>query len=240
MKLIEATREEIRGKIGLMPIGSIEQHGPHLPLGTDGIIAEWIAQRVEEKFRDKVLLYPTLYYGCSKEHYGFPHLSIGYINMFNFLMDIVTTSKNAGVSSLVIVNGHGGNESVLDLVRRETNMNGDKCFKVHVFSMVGRDRELFNVIDMHAGSAETSRIYAINKELVRKENLESVDDYTVNEGVFKTIPISEANKYGIINIGGKVEIDEDKGRKSLEKAVDELSILVSKIIEELKKCNNRA
>ena len=234
MRLIEITRDEIKGKIGLLPIGSIEQHGPHLPLGTDGIIAEWIAERVEEAFKEDVLLYPTLYYGCSKEHFGFPFISIGYVNMINFLLDVVRSSKDAGLSSLIIVNGHGGNESVLDIVRREINMSDD-CFKLYVFSLVGRDN-FEGVIDMHAGSVETSKIYAIKKELVRVEKLREVDDFSVKEGVFKTIPTSRANKYGIINIGGKVEIDEVRGKKALENAVKDLSELVKKVLEEVRKC----
>lgn len=241
MKLIEITKDEIKGKIGLMPLGSIEQHGPHLPMGTDGIVVEWIAQKVEERFRDQVLLYPTLYYGCSKEHYGFPFLSVGYLNMINFLLDIVNSSKNAGISSLIIVNGHGGNESVLDIIRREVNMSNDNCFKLHIFSMVGRDRDLFpNIIDMHAGSVETSRIYAINRRLVREDKLKEVDDFTIKNGVFKMIPTSEANKYGIINVGGRVEIDEEKGRMSLESSVKDLSDLVRKVLEQIKNCGSNA
>jgi len=60
MRVLEVTRDDIpKDFIILIPIGSIEQHGPHLPLGTDSIIAEHVAGEVERRFSGKVLLYPT-------------------------------------------------------------------------------------------------------------------------------------------------------------------------------------
>jgi creatinine amidohydrolase len=83
MHLLYSTRDEVFNKISLLPVGSIEQHGPHLPMGTDAIIAEEIAKRVESEFKDDVLLFPTIYYSCSIEHRGLPYVGVSYITFYN-------------------------------------------------------------------------------------------------------------------------------------------------------------
>ncbi len=226
MRLLEVTRDEIKGKIGLLPIGSIEQHGPHLPMGTDSIIAEWVSSRVEERLKDEVVLFPPIYYGCSKEHTGFPYLGVGYVTMINFLIDLMKSAERSGLSAVVIINAHGGNESVLDIVRREINMDLTSCFKVFVFSLVGK-YAIDEVKDYHAGSIETSKIAYINKDLVREWKLGEVKDFTVKNGVFKIIPTSIANPYGIINLSGEVKIDVESGRKLLEAAVEDLTRFIT-------------
>ncbi|EWG06735.1 MAG: hypothetical protein ASUL_07954 [Candidatus Aramenus sulfurataquae] len=226
MKLLEATMEEVGGKVGLLPIGSVEQHGPHLPMGTDSIIAEEVARRVEERFPEHVLLFPTLYVGCSMEHKGFPFLGVRYVTMVNYLLDLLESSKSLNLRGLVIVNGHGGNESVLDIVQREFNFSSPP-FKVHVVNLVGKDAHLFGNVDLHAGSAETSKMKAIRPSLVREHKLREVKDTSVKEGIFSEITTYEASPHGIIN-DGDVEVNEDKGRVSIEKAVEEISEFIRK------------
>src|SRR3989344_8940063 len=57
--------------LAILPVGSHEQHGPYLPLGTDAIIAAAVACEVEKKMKNSVVLFPTLWYGCAREHTGF-------------------------------------------------------------------------------------------------------------------------------------------------------------------------
>jgi len=229
MKLLYATKDEISAKVALLPIGSIEQHGPHLPLGTDSIIAEEVARRVEEMFKDKVALLPTIYYSCSLEHKGFPYVGVSYLNFANYLLDLLNSLKQI-FKAVIIVNGHGGNESILDVVRRQINFTNDG-FKVYVFNLAGRHKELFEGLDMHAGSLESSEVKAINPNLVKEERLREVKDYSVKKGVFETITSSEANPYGIVNLGGEVIVDEEKGKRALEFSINELAKLVEEILE---------
>jgi Uncharacterized protein, putative amidase len=72
MKLTEVTKDDLNCLVGLLPIGSVEQHGPHLPIGTDSLIAEEVARRVEKELRDEVTLFPTIYYTCSYRTRGLP------------------------------------------------------------------------------------------------------------------------------------------------------------------------
>lgn len=228
MKLLEITRDEIKGKTGLLPIGSIEQHGPHLPMGTDSIIAETIATKIEEKYKEDVILFPTIFYGCSLEHSGYPYIGISYITMINYMIEILNSAKEAGLKSIIVINAHGGNESVLDVIRRQINFT-NKHFKVYLFSIVGRDNDLFNVIDMHSGSLEASIIKAINPRLINEEKIKEINDYSVKEGVFETITSYEANPYGVINIGGKIEVNENKGKIFIDKALSDLEKLLVSI-----------
>ncbi len=228
MKLLEITRDNIGGKIGLLPIGSIEQHGPHLPMGTDSIIAETIARKVEEKYKEDVILFPTIFYGCSLEHSGFPFMGISYVTMIKYMIEILKTTKKSGLKSVIIINAHGGNESVLDVIKRQINFTS-KHFKVYIFSLIGKNNDLFNVIDMHSGSLETSIIKAINPNLVKEDKIKEIKDYSVKDGVFNTITTYEANPYGVINIGGKIEIDENKGKIFIDRAVSELEKLLINI-----------
>jgi creatinine amidohydrolase len=66
IKIIEITKDEIKGKIGLMLLGSVERRGRLLPMGTDETEVERMAYKVEEKIRDEVFFFPTLYYCCLK------------------------------------------------------------------------------------------------------------------------------------------------------------------------------
>lgn len=223
MLLLHATKDDLQGKIPLIPIGSVEQHGPHLPMGTDSIIAEEIAKRVEKVMRDKVLLFPTIYYTCSLEHGNFPYFGVSYQTLFSYLLDIIERVKKF-FSLAVIINAHGGNESLLDLIRRQVNFSNSE-FKLYIFSVVGKAKEYFNINDLHAGTVESSVIKSINQELVRNEKLEGVN-YKVKKGVFKTITTSEANPYGIINLDGEIKIDEKLGEEFLNRAVKELVDLI--------------
>ncbi len=233
MKLLEVTRDSVKGMIGVMPVGSVEQHGPHLPMGTDSLIAEWLASSLEAMHRDDVLLFPTVTYTCSWEHGRQPFLSVSYSTMISYLTEVMETARDSGIASVIVVNGHGGNESLLDVVRRQVNFRSNH-FKVYLFSMVGRDRDLFPVVDMHAGSVESSRLAFVRPYLVRREKVREVEDLSVKEGVFQTITTDEANPHGVINVGGNIEVDERKGEESMRRALADLETLFTKVKERVR------
>lgn len=150
----------------IVPLGSTEQHGPHLPLGTDTHIAEWVAraaagQLAEE--RDDVWLAPAIAYGASGEHEGFPGtVSIGTEALRTLLVEF-GRSACRWASRVVFVNGHGGNGQALlsatRLLREE-----------------GRDVAWFPCAfpdaDAHAGRTETAVLLAISPGAVQLEAAE--------------------------------------------------------------------
>ncbi|ACP47474.1 Creatininase [Sulfolobus islandicus Y.N.15.51] len=228
MKLIEITRDEIREDlVGLVPVGSIEQHGPHLPMGTDSIISENVASKAEEKLKETTLLFPTVYYGVSLEHKGFPFISLSFQTAISFFNDLLESIfKDLGLRRIIIVNGHGGNSYFLPLVQREFNMKYSNA-KVMIFNIFGEEEKLlFNVNDLHAGTVETSKIYAIDKRVVRLNKIEEIKSYDVRDGVFVYYSTKEANQFGVLNDGKPIRIDEELGKKILADTVNKLIWLI--------------
>jgi len=221
MKLLSMTKDEIKkDMVALIPIGSIEQHGPHLPMGTDSIIAEEVGRRVEEALSERVVLFPTIYFTCSLEHSGFPYFGVSYMTLFNYLLDLLNKVKDHFYSA-VIINAHGGNSSLLDLVRRQVNFTGN--FRVYIFNI-----NQFYKTDLHAGSVESSIIKFIDPKLVREERLKGVV-FEVKDGVFETITTAQANPYGIINLDGEVKINAKVGEEVINRVVDEAINLINSI-----------
>ena len=146
----------------LVPLGSTEQHGPHLPLETDTLIATAVATRAAAMNRDAVLVAPTLPYGSSGEHAGFPGtLSIGTAALTNVLVELgrSATPPNGGpFARLVFVNGHGGNHRALVDALAILRSEGRNVASWWPQVPDG---------DAHAGHTETSLLLAIAPELVQ-------------------------------------------------------------------------
>jgi creatinine amidohydrolase len=147
-----------------VPIGSCEQHGPHLPLDTDTRVAVALAEGLVQSFEPgEVMVAPPLPVSASGEHAGFPGtLSLGTAAVATMLVELVRSADwSAGV---VLVNGHGGN---VEPVRRA------------VATLTGEGRRVLawwprvTGSDAHAGHTETSLILAIAPELVRLDRAES-------------------------------------------------------------------
>ena len=137
----------------LVPVGSTEQHGPHLPLDTDARVAAAVAARAASA---DVLVAPVVAYGASGEHEGFPGtVSIGHEALRLLLVELGRSAAR-GAGRLVFVNGHGGNVATLvDAVGR--------------LRSAGRAASWFACApggDAHAGRTETSLVLALDPGLV--------------------------------------------------------------------------
>ena len=142
-------------QIAIIPVGSIEQHGPHLPISTDSDIVTEIAS----KFSDKVkgILLPTISYGISDEHFPFFNLSIKKSTLSKILEDICESLIKNGISKIIIINGHYGNLDSLKSFERKQKTRR----KIEIFSYWKyMDREFD-----HAGNVETSIMLAISKNV---------------------------------------------------------------------------
>jgi creatinine amidohydrolase len=111
--------------IALLPVGSTEQHGPHLPLGTDFLLAEALAEKIASK--TDTLLLPTIPYGISKHHRHFPTIWITPQTFRELVSQIVLSFKPHGLKKVVFVNGHGGNTMTLSEVAEELLDEGIRC-----------------------------------------------------------------------------------------------------------------
>jgi mycofactocin system creatininase family protein len=157
-RLGERTWTELHGsRTVLVPVGSLEQHGPHLPLDTDARVAAAVACRVADG-DPALLVAPPVAYGASGEHQGFAGtLSIGHEALRAVLVEL-GRSAASWVARLVFVNGHGGNLPTVPAAVRQLRHEG-------------RDVGWFGCAvpggDAHAGRAETAILLAIAPELVR-------------------------------------------------------------------------
>src|SRR4051812_14273073 len=97
-----------KAETALLPVGSFEQHGAHLPLATDSLIASILAKAISDAY--PMFLLPPLTISCSHEHASFPGtISISASTLTHIISDIRLSLRAQGVDKLVVVSGHGGN-----------------------------------------------------------------------------------------------------------------------------------
>jgi len=158
-----------KNQVALIPVGSIEQHGPHLPVSTDSDIVYEIARRLSEK--TGFMLLPTINYGVSFEHYPRFNLSIPKSTLQKFLIDLCTSLSKNRISQIIILNGHYGNQSSLKNIPKIMNKISRGKVQVSVFSYWHFMKRKFD----HAGFVETSIMLAISKKVEMKKALKGFD-----------------------------------------------------------------
>ena len=156
-----------------LPLGAIEQHGAHLPLNTDVIVAEGVTRRLLERWGDAFDLWqiPTLSVGLSREHdWAAGTLSLSIHGFTAYLRDLAATiTRSLPARNLAIVNGHGGNRGILENLLHE--LRGDfglNAVVLHPFDLAGADAF---VVDVHGGKGETSVMLALAPDKVRRDRI---------------------------------------------------------------------
>jgi creatinine amidohydrolase len=153
-----------------VPLGATEQHGPHLPIGTDSSVAEALAERLATRRRD-VLVAPALAYGSSGEHAAFPGtLSIGAPATERVLVELVRSAD--AFRGVVLVCGHGGNLAAVRSAVATLTAEG-RAVLAWSPSVPGGDA--------HAGRTETALLLALHPDSVRTELAEAGDDRPLAE-----------------------------------------------------------
>ncbi len=149
------------GTLLVVPLGSTEQHGPHLPLGTDTMVASVLCDRLAQR-RDDVLVAPPLGIGASGEHQEFiGTISIGTDVLAAVLTEVVRSARSS-FRGVVVVSGHGGNAAALARASTTAMREGDDllCFSPSIDGG-----------DAHAGRSETSMLLALDPSLVRQDEV---------------------------------------------------------------------
>jgi creatinine amidohydrolase/Fe(II)-dependent formamide hydrolase-like protein len=157
--------------VALLPVGAIEQHGPHLPLDTDAFDAAHLAQTVAAACSEpRPLVFPLIAYGVSYHHEDFKGtLSVSPDTLAHLVRDVGMSAARNGIKKLVIVNGHGGNIPALNFAAQLINRDA------HIFTCVDSgetsDADVYAMADtpndVHAGEIETSTALALRPDLVR-------------------------------------------------------------------------
>ena len=211
-------RKRIKRKkqIAIIPIGSIEQHGPHLPISTDSDIVTEISFRLSEKINGLLLL--TISYGISYEHFPFFNLSIKKSTLSRVLEDLCESLIRNGISRILIINGHYGNLDSLKNFERNK-----KRKKIKVFSYWKHMSREFD----HAGNIETSIMLAISKNVKMKkakkgfqtEGMSKQEISKINRLAQKSFPKVTGN--GVW--GDPTKSSAKLGREIIKETVDNLA-----------------
>ncbi len=217
--------------IAIIPLGSIEQHGSHLPFSTDTIIVEYISKIIAQK--TNTFLLPSLYYGVSFEHEPFFNISISYNILLDFISDICISLFKQGINRIYVINGHHGNIGLLQYIGQ--HISTKHSIKEKFFYYINYWQMLDKNLD-HAGEVETSLMLVICPELVRmdllKKGLELEDDK--NNNIDKIgISMSINNPGGFIKFtkngiwGNPVNASSENGKKMLSNITEKIMLLIS-------------
>jgi creatinine amidohydrolase len=151
-------------KRAVIPVGSLEQHGAHLPVSTDSLIAEHIAKLLADKIGAFVL--PVISYGVSFEHKPMFNISLRNTTLSTMLCDTCISLAENRISEIIILNGHHGNTGAIQYIPQETKSKiptiDVNIHTMHYWQMMKPDLD-------HAGEVETSLVLAIAPELVHMD-----------------------------------------------------------------------
>jgi len=192
----------------IVPLGSLEQHGPHLPLDTDTRIAVAVAAGAAAQ-RSGVAVAPALAFGASGEHGAFPGtVSIGTTALTDVLVELgrdVTRHWGA----LLLVNAHGGNRDAVSAALRRLDGEGKRCA---AFSVAPRDG------DAHAGRTETSMLLHLDPSAVRGKDAEPGETRPIAEliGRLRREGVRSVSPNGVL--GDPAGATAEEGRRLLEHA----------------------
>jgi creatinine amidohydrolase len=166
-------------KIPIIAVGSVEQHGPHLPLKTDWFQAHKIVEEAAVRSEERLLVMPPMHYGYITHAMDFPGtITIHWQHLIEFCLDITKSLAYHGFKKMILVNGHGSNSPILELVARRTNLETDAiCATLGWWRLLSVDpaatskwRETGFPSGAHAEEMETSMILHLDPETVKMEH----------------------------------------------------------------------
>lgn len=208
----------------ILAVGSAENHGFHLPFGTDALVAQAIAQEVAQRVNGMLVL-PPITYGVS-EHYGhFPFtLTLRPEILIEVLKDVFRSSIRQGIQRIIIINGHDGNIAPIEIAARSVKVEYPQAFLASLDAWWVTAGELlppgtFEVWGGlgHAGEGETSIVLHLFPELCRMENARGVVPDLPSELTVKW-KFDELTPYGAT--GDPTKGTPEKGKKMFEVLVD--------------------
>ncbi|PLT29838.1 creatininase family protein [Peribacillus deserti] len=237
-----------KGAIGLIPVGALEQHGPHLPLVTDSAMVEVLAAAAAERFREPVIVTPTLMAGLSDHHVEFPGtVSLDRKTLKGEIGAYITSLNRMGLTRICLLSFHGGNFSFLGdcaddnlLALQGVQIEAYTDFRqfLNVMHTAGQKAGLqLASTDSHAGALETSLVlHVLGEERVRE--FETVQGYTRNEhGWMETMQAKGVKAVSATGVfGTPCGASASAGKMILDALVDEVALWLGEtfLLEEIR------
>jgi len=221
-------------KTAIIPVGSVEQHASHLPVGTDYLIAEKISEAVAERIN--AFLLPALPFSTCYEHRG----TMGSVcfkpdTFYKMLQDLVLCLKDQGFNRVVVLSCHGGTFIIKPCIR-ELNALYDDLVVVYPECPPSAERKelLGPQAEIHAGESETSKMLYFYEDLVKKDLMMENDCVPdVPQSFLSYAPLPELSATGA---WGKPSLaTKEKGEKLFKIAVDEYVDYIEKAFAVAKK-----
>ena len=167
----------------IIPVGSLENHGKHMPLGTDTMIPDKIAQLIDKQ--SDILIAPTINYGATDDLVGFPGtVSLGVEGLIALLRTIVDQLYRYGFRHFMILNGHGGNNAAIQAVGMHLYRKGAYLANLNWWLMAGQINP--DWAGGHGGGEETAGVMAVDPSLIKTEYLELPE--AIRDDVSEDIP----------------------------------------------------
>lgn len=231
------------GKVCVVPCGSVEQHGPHLPLDVDIVCPQGIAFGAGREIPEKILILPPVWYGYTGHVMDFPGtINTHYETFIHQVLDITQSLAYHGFKKIILLNGHGSNMPNLDLAARRTNLETDaECVLVAWWNLLTVDKEFlphwrqskFPGGCAHACELETSLYLYLDEAHVHKDKIKngtisfnednSPFNYVDLFGQGAATIISWTSSYSESGVLGEPELaTAEKGRQVYEEAVKQL------------------
>lgn len=232
MTTAEFSEADVGRWIAVLPVAAIEQHGPHLPVYTDTCIAEGLIRHAIELLPDDlpVTFLPVQAIGKSNEHISFPGtITSSWETTTKLWLEIGDSVHRAGFGKLIVINSHGGNVSMVDIVARELRVRHAMLVVATGWSRFGHPPELFaedeRLHGIHGGDMETSMMLHLRPDLV---HMDRAEDFRSNQEAFARQfdhlrahgPVQFGWKAGDLNpagtVGNALAATAEKGRAVVE------------------------
>lgn len=243
----EFTWPEIReavaqNRVAVLPVGTVEQHGPHLPLVTDVLTATEMSRMAVQRIPEEAILLPSVYYSFNEHHMDFPGtIAVEGETIIRYVTDIGKSLARHGFRKILLVNGHGSNVPFLDVAARQiTNSTEAICAMASWWSLI--PRELLSQLResefpggmAHGCELETSVLLYLRGDLVQFEKAERDINFAPTEYFYWDLqspsPIffqewfSRYSKTG--TVGDPTKATREKGEKFVLAVVERMVSLL--------------
>jgi len=225
--------------IVIVPVGSTEQHGPHLPVQVDALLASEVACRAAELISDvePVVVTPTVWCGLAEHHMAFGGtITLDFATFHALLRCVCNSILRHGFQRVFLLNGHGGNIAALGVIATELTQELQARVVVGSYWTIPEVAQNFGEIlerqqnVRHACEVETSMLLALRPELVDQSALVSSDGPMevpfLDRGAYRWQSFKELSENGVI--GAPSAASAEKGRRLLDAAADGVCKLLTK------------